>query len=64
MKIKTDDILCLDDIVFFGLEKKGSFANSKIYTNNNYGYLLDEIKEYKAEPLYRVSFAYKINEVN
>ena len=63
MRIKRDDILCLDDIVFFQLEHKGQFATSEIYTNNQYGYLLDKIKDYKAEPLYKVSFAYKLDEV-
>jgi len=59
MKIEKDDILCIDDIVFFNLKKQGHFANSEIYTNNNYGYLLDEIEKYKTEPLYRIGFVYK-----
>jgi len=63
MKIERDDVLCLDDIVFFQLKHQGKFADSQIYTNEKYGYLLDEIKEYKAEPLYKVRFVYKIDEV-
>ena len=60
MKIERDDILCLDDIRFFQLEKGGRFANSDIYSTKTEGYLLDIIEEHTAEPLYKVSFAYDI----
>ena len=61
MKIERDDILCLDDIVFFKLKYKGNFGNSDIYGNDTERYLLDKIKEHKQEPLYKVSFGYIID---
>jgi hypothetical protein len=59
--LNEGEILCLDDILFFGLnDTQQNYGNYGIYHGADNGYLLESIKPH-TEELYSIVFKYELN---